>query len=62
MAKKVLDARVYKTRRIGRLKMRWMDNIMEDLQIMRVAEWGSQLKVSILWRSILEEAKAQSVL
>lgn len=62
MAKKVLDVRVYKTRRIGRLKMRWMDNIMDDLQIMRVAEWGSQLKVSILWRSILEEAKAQSVL
>lgn len=58
MPKKALNAKVYNTRRRERTKMRWMDNVTDDLRIIQITEWCFKLKDGMLWSSIAEGAKA----
>lgn len=38
--------------------MRWMDNVADDLRTTQVSEWSSKAKDRMLWRPIVEGAKA----
>lgn len=50
MPKKLLNSKIFNTRRRVRPKMRWMDNATDDVQIMKVAEWGYNPKDRALWK------------
>jgi hypothetical protein len=58
--KKKLYGKLYATRRRGRPKMRWLDNVSMDLRKMGVNDWRDRARNLEAWRHIVEEAKAHS--
>ena len=52
--------KLYATRRIGRPRMRWLDDVSMDLRKMGVNEWRERARNGEAWRhtSIVEKAKA----
>jgi len=58
--KKMLYGKLYATRRIGRPRMRWLDDVSMDLRKMGVNEWRNRARNRETWRHILAEAKAHS--
>jgi len=56
--KKMLYGKLYATRRRGRPKMRWLDDVSMDLRKMGINEWKDRARNREAWRHIVEEAKA----
>ena len=56
--KKMLYRKLYATRRRGRPKMRWLDDVSMDLRKMSLNEWKDRARNRGAWRHIVEEAKA----
>jgi hypothetical protein len=56
--KKMLYVKLYATRRRGRQKMRWQDDVSTDLRKMGVNEWRDRASNREALRLILEGAKA----
>ena len=38
--------------------MRWLDDVLADLKIMKIRQWVEKTKDREQWRLVLEEAKA----
>jgi hypothetical protein len=49
---------VVATRRIGRPRMRWLDDVSMDLRKMVINEWRDRARNRETWRHILAEARA----
>ena len=56
--KKMLYGKLYATRRRGRPKMRWLDDVSMDLRKMGLNEWKDRARNREAWRHVVEEAKA----
>jgi hypothetical protein len=56
--KKMLYGKLYATRRIGRPKTRWLDDVSTDLRWMGINEWRDRARDREAWRRIAMEAKA----
>jgi hypothetical protein len=56
--KKMLYGKLYATRRGGRPKLRWMDDVSTDLRNMGIHEWRHTARDREAWRCIVMEAKA----
>jgi hypothetical protein len=54
----VVSKKLYATRRRGRPKKRWLDDVSMDLRKMGVNEWRDRARNREAWRRIIEEAKA----
>ena len=40
---KVHKAKIYSVRRKGRTRTRWMDDVMEDIRIMKIRGWREKI-------------------
>jgi len=55
---KKMYGKLYATRRRGRPKMRWLDDMSTDLRKMGINEWRDRARDQEAWRHIVKEAKA----
>jgi len=58
MPRKMMEGRLFIGRRRGRLCLRWIDDIIADLKVMKIKPWMEKMKNREQWRLVVEEAKA----
>ncbi|PSN54960.1 hypothetical protein C0J52_02305 [Blattella germanica] len=57
--KKILDGNMGGCRRRGRPRLRWIDDVEEDLKQLGVRRWRSKAMDRDLWASITKEAEVK---
>jgi len=58
MPKRVMKGKLYATKRIGRPRIRWPEDVIADLRRMGISGWKEKAGNQDQWRRIVEEAKA----
>jgi hypothetical protein len=58
MRKRVMRERIYTRRKKGRPKVRWLDDVQEDLREMGTEGWRKKAQDRDQWRRIAQETKA----
>jgi hypothetical protein len=53
-----LNENRHKRRNLGRPRLRWLDDVYDDLRKMKVEEWARKMKNREEWRQIVQEARA----
>jgi len=49
--------KLYKTRAVGRPRLRWMDQVEEDLRRMKITGWRVKIEDRQVWDRIVEQTK-----
>jgi hypothetical protein len=57
MHKSVMREKIYTKRKRGRPKVRWLDDVQEDLQQTGIEGWRRKAQDTDQWRRIAQEAK-----
>jgi hypothetical protein len=54
---KITEWMPYKTRPVGRQRLRWMDQVEEDLNRMKIIDWKAKVEDRQKWKRIVEQTK-----
>jgi hypothetical protein len=60
--KKIYQWKLIASRAVGRPKIRWMDNVMKDIQAMKIVNWKRCAQDRNKWKAIVEQAKTRTEL
>ena len=52
-----MKGKLYNNRKRGRPKLRWIDQVEEDLKTMKIKNWRKKTEESAQWNSVVEKAK-----
>ena len=55
--RKITEWKPYKTRPVGRPRLRWMDQVEEDLRRMKITGWRVKIEDRQVWNRIVEQTK-----
>jgi hypothetical protein len=58
MPRKMVEGRLFIGQRRGRPHLRWMDDVVADLKVMKIKQWVEKTKERQQWRLVVEETKA----
>jgi hypothetical protein len=58
MLRKVLYEKIYTKRVRGRPKLRWFDDVRDDLSMLKIKDWRPTAMNRDAWRLLVQEAKA----
>jgi hypothetical protein len=58
MARRMMEGRLFTGRREGRPRLRWMDDVLADLRVMKIKQWTEKADDRQQWRLVIKEAKA----
>jgi hypothetical protein len=58
MPRKMTEGRLFIGRRKGRPRLRWMDDDVADLRVMKIKQWMEKTKDREQWRMVVEKDKA----
>jgi hypothetical protein len=58
MPKRMLKGRLYSRRKKGRPRMRWLEEVENNLKRMKVKGWREKMGNREQWRLVVKEAKA----
>ena len=58
--KRIMECKPDGKRKVGRPKLCWMDDEMDDIRTLGVRNWWMIAKDRDLWRKIMKDAKAHS--
>jgi hypothetical protein len=60
MVKKLTEWNPTGRRRKGRPKRRWMEDVLEDLRIMKIKNWKQKAIKREAWNKLVEKAKTHT--
>jgi len=60
MLRKMMEGRLFIGRRKGRPRLRWMDDVVPDLKVMKIKQWMEKMKDREKWRLTVEKAKTHT--
>jgi len=55
--RKMTEWKPYKTRPVGRLRLKWMDQVEDDLRRMKITGWRVKLEYRQVWNRTVEQTK-----
>jgi hypothetical protein len=58
MPRRMMEGRPFTGRRKGRPCLRWMDDVVADLTVMKIKQWTEKAEDREQWRLVVKEAKA----
>jgi hypothetical protein len=58
MVKKVFNTKPVGTRKIGRPKLRWEDDVIQDIKILGVKNWRNLAMEKESWQKLVRKARA----
>jgi len=60
--KKLNEWETCSSRPVGRLRLRWLDHVEEDLKKIKVRNWGEKCRDRRLWNEIVKQTKTHQEL